>query len=110
MKSVTIKTAIAAAAGAAILTLSACQTTPKDNAQLTSARAAVQQAEADPGVAKYAPTELNRAQQLLVNAESAFKQHGASDKEGGHYAYLAAQMAHVAEQRAQEQVAMAHVK
>src|SRR5687767_10469029 len=101
---------IAAAVAASLFILQGCETAPKSNATLEAARAAVQAAESDPNVSKYAPTELARARSLLVNAEGAAKGNGANDKTAAHYAYLATQHAHIAEQRAQEQVATARVK
>jgi len=98
---------------AVVLTLSfigACETKPPESGLLTQARNAVSQAEADPNVAKYAPTELERARRLLVNAEGAAKEKGADDKITAHYAYLATQMARISGQRAQEQVATARIK
>jgi outer membrane protein OmpA-like peptidoglycan-associated protein len=94
----------------ALLALSACQTAPKDGGLLPNARNAVAHAEQDPNVTKYAPTELDRARKLLINAEGAAKDKGATDKVASHYAYLATQMARIAEQRAHEQVAMARIK
>jgi len=91
----------------AFLALTACETSPKDGGLLPDARNAVAHAEADPNVLKYAPTELDRARKLLVNAESSAKAKGASDTVASHYAYLATQMARIAEQRAHEQLAMA---
>jgi outer membrane protein OmpA-like peptidoglycan-associated protein len=93
-----------------LLGLAACETAPDSSALLEQARGAVTQAEADPNVAKYAPTELDRARKLLVNAESAAKEKGAKDQTASHYAYLTAQMARIAQQRAQEQVAITHIK
>jgi outer membrane protein OmpA-like peptidoglycan-associated protein len=90
--------------------LAACQTAPKDSPLLAQARESVSKAESDPGVVKYAPTELDRARKLLVNAEGAAKERGAADKVASHYAYLTTQMAHVAEQRAHEQTAIARIK
>ena len=56
--------------GAALaLALGACATMPQPNAALESARAAVQTAEADPNVAKYAPLDLDRARKELGVAE-----------------------------------------
>ncbi len=63
-----------------------------------------------PTSAKYAATELDRARKLLINAEGAAKEKGATDKVAAHYAYLATQMARIAEQRAHEQVATARIK
>ncbi len=94
----------------AILALAACETQPKDDGMLAQARSTVAQAEADPNVAKYAPTELDRARKLLVNAEGAAKSKSPTDKVTSQYAYLATQMARIAEQRAHEQVATAHIK
>lgn len=101
---------IAAAVAASLFALSGCETAPKTNATLDAARAAVQTAESNPNVPKYAPTELDRARKLLINAEGAAKENGANDKSSSHYAYLATQLAHIAEQRAQEQVATARIK
>jgi outer membrane protein OmpA-like peptidoglycan-associated protein len=101
---------IAAAVAASLVAISGCETAPKSNATLDAARAAVQQAESNPSVSKYAPTELDRARKLLVNAEGAAKSNGANDKSSSHYAYLATQLAHIAEKRAQEQVATARIK
>lgn len=95
---------------ASLLGLAACQSAPKDSALLAQARAAVSQSESDPGVAKYAPAELDRARKLLINAESAAKERGANDKVASHYAYLATQMARIAAQRSNEQQAMARIK
>jgi outer membrane protein OmpA-like peptidoglycan-associated protein len=94
----------------ALLSLAACQTAPQDSGMLTDARNAVAHAGADPNVTRYAPTELDRARKLLINAEGAAKEKGADDKVASHYAYLATQMARISEQRAQEQVAMARIK
>jgi len=94
----------------ALLALSACETAPVDGGLLTDARNAVAHAEADPNVTRYAPTELDRARKLLINAEGAAKDKGATDKVAAHYAYLATQMARISEQRAHEQVAMSRLK
>jgi outer membrane protein OmpA-like peptidoglycan-associated protein len=101
---------IAAAVAASLLALQGCETAPKTNATLEAARAAVQSAQSNSSVAQYAATELNRAQQLLTNAEGAAKEKGANDKTTAHYAYLATQHARIAEQRAQEQAAIARIK
>jgi outer membrane protein OmpA-like peptidoglycan-associated protein len=110
MSTSNLRTAIAATVGSAFFVIAGCETTPKDNAQLASARSAVQSAQSNPDVTKYAPTELDRARKMLINAEGATKEHGANDKQAAHYAYLATQLAHIAEQRSQEQVAMAQLK
>jgi outer membrane protein OmpA-like peptidoglycan-associated protein len=92
------------------LALAGCETAPETSTVLEEARGAVAKAEADPSVAQYAATELDRARKLLVNAEGRAGEEGAKDPMTAHYAYLATQMAHIAEQRAQEQVAIARVK
>jgi outer membrane protein OmpA-like peptidoglycan-associated protein len=94
----------------ALLGMAGCETAPETSGVLDEARSAVSKAEADPNVTKYAPTELDRARKLLVNAEGAAKEKGAKDKNTAHYAYLATQMARISQQRAQEQVATARVK
>jgi hypothetical protein len=90
--------------------LASCETAPHSSAFLEQARRAVTQAEADPNVGKYAPTELDRARKLLVNAEESATQKGADDQTASHYAYLTTQMARIAQQRAQEQVAITRIK
>jgi outer membrane protein OmpA-like peptidoglycan-associated protein len=97
-------------AASLVLILAACVSAPETGAALEEARTAVARAEANPDVPKYAPTELDRARKLLANADGAAKENGAMDKTTTHYAYLATQMAHIAEQRSQEQVATARVK
>ena len=98
------------AISSALLGLAGCETAPETSGVLNVARNSVNAAEADPNVAKYAPTELDRARKLLANAEGAAKEKGAKDKTSAHYAYLATQMARISQQRAQEQVAMARIK
>jgi outer membrane protein OmpA-like peptidoglycan-associated protein len=95
---------------AILLGVAGCETAPKDTPVLAQARDAVSKAEADPNVSKYAPTDLDRARKLLINAEGAAKDRGANDKVTSHYAYLATQVARIAEQRAHEQLAIAQVK
>jgi len=101
---------IALATASTVLALAACETAPKDEGLLAQARTTVSQAESDPNVTKYAPTELDRARKLLVNAEGAAKGKSPTDKVASQYAYLATQMARIAEQRAHEQVALARIK
>lgn len=109
MKSVKHKL-IAAAVASTLLGLAGCETAPETSGVLEDARSSVAAAEADPNVSKFAPTELDRARKLLINAEDAAKSKGAKDKTAAHYAYLATQMARISQQRAQEQVATAQVK
>jgi len=101
---------LAIAMASALLALAGCETAPKDDGQLVQARSAVAQAEADPNVARYAATELDRARKLLINAESAAKDKGARHETSAHYAYLATQVARIAEQRAHEQLAVERIK
>jgi len=77
------------------LALGACATMPQPNAQLETARAAVQAAEADPNVNKYAPLDLDRARKDLSVAEDAWQHHqeAAVDQP----AYLATQNARLAQ-------------
>jgi len=93
-----------------VAALAGCETAPPDDGLLVQARGAIAQAEADSNVTKYAPTELDQARKLLINAEGAAKEKGATNVNTSHYAYLATQMAHIAEQRANEQVAVARLK
>jgi outer membrane protein OmpA-like peptidoglycan-associated protein len=101
---------LATAAASTLLGLAACETAPETNQTLEQARAAVAEAEADSSVGKFAATELDRARKLLINAEAAAKDEGANTRSASHYAYLATQMARIAEQRAHEQVAVARIK
>ena len=110
MKTSSRATILVSVIGAIIAGVVGCQSAPPDNGLLLQAREAVSQAEANPNVTKYAATELGRARQLLTNAEGSAKEKGASGVVTSHYAYLAAQTAHIAEQRALEQVAMERIK
>jgi len=101
---------LALGAAAVLLVVAACETAPKEDPQLAQARSSVAQAEADPNVAQYAATEIDRARKLLGSAEGAAKDRGVHDAVTVQYAYLATQMARIAEQHAHEQVAMAHVR
>ena len=94
----------------AAATLAGCASAPVDDGLILQARQAVSQAESNPNVTQFAPTELDRARKLLINAESAAKDKGPKDKVTAHYAYLATQVSHIAEQRAKEQVAIARIK
>jgi outer membrane protein OmpA-like peptidoglycan-associated protein len=93
-----------------LLGLAACETAPQDGGLLPEARNAVAHAEQDPNVSRYAAPELDRARNLLVNAEGSARQKGATSPVASHYAYLATQMARIAEQRAHEQAATARLK
>jgi outer membrane protein OmpA-like peptidoglycan-associated protein len=107
---VSFSSGTAIAAVLSLAGLAGCETAPKTSEVLMQAREAVSQAESNGNVTRYAPTELDRARKLLVNAEGAAKERGATDKSTTHYAYLATQMARIAEQRSKEQQATAQVK
>jgi len=77
------------------LALGACATMPESNPALESARAAVQTAEMDPNVNKYAPLDLDRAKKDLSAAEQAALDH--RDADVAQAAYLAAQNARIAQ-------------
>jgi len=80
------------------LALAGCVSTPKPNAELESARTAVQAAQADPNVGKYAALDLEAAKKQLEVADAAAAHH--DDAGVSHPAYLAAQTARLAQARA----------
>ena len=80
------------------LALGACASMPQPNAALESARAAVQTAEADPNVNKYAALDLDVARKDLNNAENAALHH--QDADVAQSSYLAAQNARLAQAHA----------
>jgi outer membrane protein OmpA-like peptidoglycan-associated protein len=80
------------------LALGACASMPQPNAALESARVAVQTAEADPNVNKYAALDLDVARKDLSNAENAALHH--QDADVAQSAYLAAQNARLAQAHA----------
>ena len=67
-------------------------------------------AEADPTIAKYASTELERARGLLGHAEEASAGRRRPGADAEHYAYLALQMTRIAGQRAREDLARQRVE
>src|ERR1700722_432999 len=77
------------------LALGACVSTPQPNAALLSAHAAVQAAEADPNVTKYAALDLDAARKDLAIADDAAAHH--KDAEIAQPAYLAEQNARLAQ-------------
>ena len=80
------------------MTFAGCADMPKSNPALDAARNAVQSADADPNVSKYAALDLQAAKDELQEAESAQLKH---DKAGvAQPAYLAAQTARLAQIRA----------
>jgi outer membrane protein OmpA-like peptidoglycan-associated protein len=98
------------ATASAIVALAGCASAPKESPVLSQARNAVNQAEQDPNVTKYAPSELQRARTMLSDAEATAKKKGVNDKQAAHDAYSATLLAHIAEQRAHEQLAIARIK
>src|ERR1700727_610379 len=80
------------------MALGACVSAPQPNAALESAHAAVNAAEMDPNVAKYAALDLDTAKKDLAIADDAALHH--KDAEINQPAYLAAQNARLAEAHA----------
>jgi outer membrane protein OmpA-like peptidoglycan-associated protein len=80
------------------LALGACASAPQPNAALESAHAAVNAAEMDPNVAKYAALDLDAAKKDLAIADDAAAHH--KDAEIAQPAYLAAQNARLAQMHA----------
>jgi outer membrane protein OmpA-like peptidoglycan-associated protein len=80
------------------LTLCACAGAPQPNAALESAHAAVQAAESDPNVSKYAALDLEAAKRDLAMADDAATHH--NDAQIAQSAYLAAQNARLAQMHA----------
>jgi outer membrane protein OmpA-like peptidoglycan-associated protein len=89
------------------LALGACASMPQPNAALEDARAAVQTAQADPNVPRYAPLDLDRAQKDLSVAEEAAMHH--RDAEVNQPAYLATQNARLAQAHAAQKADEARV-
>src|SRR5271165_1820021 len=80
------------------LVIGGCASIPQPNAALQSARVAVQAAEADPNVTKYAALDLAAAKKQLDIAEAASMHH--EDAAIAQPAYLAAQTARLAQAHA----------
>src|SRR3984885_7058581 len=80
------------------LALCACASTPQPNAALESAHAAVQAAESDPNVSKYAALDLEAAKRDLAVADDAALHH--NDAQIAQSAYMAAQNARLAQMHA----------
>jgi outer membrane protein OmpA-like peptidoglycan-associated protein len=83
---------------ALLLGLAACATTPQPNIALLNARTAVQTAQADPAVNKYAALDLQAAKNELDIAENAALHH--DDAGVAQPAYLALQAARLAQAHA----------
>src|ERR1700692_1699365 len=80
------------------LALTSCASTPRPNAALESARTAVQAAQANPNVHKYAALDLEAAKKQLEVADVAATHH--EDAAIAQPAYLAAQTARLAQAHA----------
>jgi outer membrane protein OmpA-like peptidoglycan-associated protein len=80
------------------LALCACVSTPQPNAALESAHAAVQAAESDPNVGRYAALDLEAARKDLAIADEAALHHREADI--AQPAYMAAQNARLAQMHA----------
>ena len=85
-------------AAAVALALGACASAPQPNAALETARAQVSAAQADPNVAQYDPLDLQSARQDLTAAEEANAHR--DEPQTNQMAYVAAQTARLAQQRA----------
>ncbi len=81
-----------------VLFLSACASTPQPNAALRSAHAAVEAAESDPNVGKYAALDLDAARKSLALADDAALHH--TEAAIAQPAYMAAQNARLAQMHA----------
>jgi outer membrane protein OmpA-like peptidoglycan-associated protein len=92
-----MKTQLLTGMGMALI-LGACVSMPQPNAALENARIAVQTAEADPNVNKYAALDLDVARKDLSNAENAALHH--QDAAIAQSAYLATQNARLAQAHA----------
>jgi outer membrane protein OmpA-like peptidoglycan-associated protein len=98
------------ALSATVVSLAGCASAPKESALMAQAREAVNAADSDPNVSKYAPTELQRARGSLNDAEAVAKKKGVNDPDTAHGAYSATLLAHIAEQRAHEHLAADRIK
>jgi outer membrane protein OmpA-like peptidoglycan-associated protein len=86
------------AAVSAALALAACASGPQTDAALETAKQAVSSAEADPNVPKYAALDLSNAQKQLAIAQAAANEGKMNEVDQP--AYLAAQTARLAQERA----------
>lgn len=82
-------------AAAAVLALTACQTTPQRNADIEAARSKLESARSNAYVARSGALELERAQQALRRAETAWADDH-DEEQTRHLAYLASQRAEIA--------------
>src|ERR1700761_7664779 len=80
------------------LGMAACASTPEPNPELLNARAAVQAAQTDPNVGKYAALDLESARKQLDTAEAAAMHHDTAAI--SHPAYPAAEAGPLAQAHA----------
>jgi outer membrane protein OmpA-like peptidoglycan-associated protein len=106
MRETVMNARLSSAVGMA-LALGACASMPQPNAALESARTAVQTAEADPNVLKYAVLDLDAAKKNLDIAENAYAHH--DEAQISQPAYLATQNARLAQAHAAAKTDEAHV-
>jgi outer membrane protein OmpA-like peptidoglycan-associated protein len=90
-----------------VAALAACAAGPQPNATLERAREQVASAAADPNVAQYAPLDLEAAKNDLAAAEAAAAHHDEAGTDQS--AYMAAQTARLAQERAAAKADDAHV-
>ena len=79
----------------AMTTLAACSSVPPPNADLAEARATLIQARNDPAVTTKAPLELEKAEQALTRAQTAWTEER-DEAQTRHLAYLATQRGKIA--------------
>lgn len=96
-----------------VLLLTGCATTPRTDEDLERARSVVQSAASDPAAMRYAALDVQRARELLAEAEEAQKRRDREELE--HKTYLAERTARVALERgrartAEQRVANADVE
>jgi outer membrane protein OmpA-like peptidoglycan-associated protein len=89
------------AATALAAALAACQTTPTSNTDLDNARQVLSQASANPYASRAAAVELDRAQQAMRRAESAWNDRH-DKEETQHLAYVAQRRAETVVARARQ--------
>lgn len=89
--------------------LAGCASTPKDNANLSQARAGYAVAQADPAVIKYAPIELKAANEAIEKAANSLKERE-KPEQIDNLSYIAKQKVNIAQETARLKVAEEQVK
>jgi outer membrane protein OmpA-like peptidoglycan-associated protein len=103
------KTTLIQAMLVASVGLAGCASTPKDNATLAQARAGYATAQSDPSVAKYAPIELQAANDAISTAQAALKEREAPAKVEN-LSYIAKQKVAITQEAARLKVAEEQIK